>query len=459
MKYIVVILDGAAGTQLTGTGSPYDGQTTLEAAGIPVLNLMACQGRIGLARTVPQGAEPSSAAACTSILGYDPVRYGAGRGAIEAAGMGIELADDEVALRVNTLIIDEGIMSSYACDHIETASSRALIEQLARELNDDTFTLHPGLSYRHLLVIKGHPELLELAYTPPHDISDQEIDGHLPQGAGAELLLNFMERAHKLLPTLPENLDRIAHGLRPCTDLWPFWPGTAPTGLVSFTERFGKTAALTSGVDLLGGLAVLFGLDRLDIDGVTDGLDNNFAAQANGALDALNDHDLVVIHIEAPDEEGHAGSAQGKMVALQEIDSQVMTRVLTYAKKHGEEGVRVLAMPDHPTPVSLKTHTDEPVPFVLWGTGILAGPDDVAFNEYQGARSGVMLDPAAQLMEILLSDGDGDGKLDGQWNVVAPQEDAADDTDGQVPAEDVSLGVAPAGRASTADTGAPAQED
>jgi len=420
MKHIVVILDGAAGLPVEDTGTPYDGQTSLEAAAIPVIDLMARQGRVGLARTVPEGFEPSSAAACTSILGYDPVRYAIGRGAIEAAGMGIELAADEIALRVNTLIIEDGVMSSYACDHIETASSRKLVEELALELNDDTFTLHPGIAYRHLLVVKGHPELLDVQFTPPHDITDQPIDGHLPRGgAGADLLLGFMERAHKLLPTLPENLDRVAHGERACTDLWPFWPGKAPSGLVSFKERFGKTAALSSGVDLLGGMAVLFGLTRLDIDGVTDGLDNNFAGQATGSLDALDDHDLVVIHIEAPDEEGHAGSLQGKMAALEKIDSQVMTRVLTYAKQHGDEGVRVLVMPDHPTPLALMTHTSEPVPWLLWGTGITESEEPVgAYNEFEAADTGILLDPATQLMELLLSDGDikleatGTGKAD-----------------------------------------------
>ncbi|MCL2655635.1 MAG: 2,3-bisphosphoglycerate-independent phosphoglycerate mutase, partial [Coriobacteriia bacterium] len=408
MKYIVVILDGAAGTPLADTDTPYDGQTTLEAASIPVIDLMARQGRVGLARTVPEGFEPSSAAACTSILGYDPVQCAIGRGAIEAVGMGVALAPDEVALRVNTLIIEDGVMSSYACDHIETASSRALVTELAAKLNDDTFSLHPGIAYRHLLVVKGHPELLDVAFTPPHDITDQSIDGHLPRGgAGADLLLGFMERAHKLLPTLTANLDRVAHGERACTDLWPFWPGVAPTGLVSFTERFGKSAALSSGVDLLGGMATLFGLDRLDIAGVTDGLDNDFAAQVAGSLDALDTHDLVVIHIEAPDEEGHAGSWQGKMVALEKIDSQVMTRVLTYAKQHGEGGVRVLVMPDHPTPVALMTHTGDPVPWVLWGSGITESETPVgAYNELEASETGVLLDPATQLMELLLSDGE-----------------------------------------------------
>jgi 2,3-bisphosphoglycerate-independent phosphoglycerate mutase len=192
--------------------------------------------------------------------------------------------------------------------------------------------------------------------------------------------------------------------LRACTDLWPFWPGIAPTGLVSFAERYGKTAALSSGVDLLGGLAELFGLERLEIAGVTDGLDNDFAAQATGSLDALDDHDLVVIHIEAPDEEGHAGNIFGKIAALEKIDSQVMTRILTYAKQ-SDEGVRVLALPDHPTPIELMTHTGDPVPWLLWGTGIKPAVEPVeAYNEFTAADAGTMIDPGAGLMELLLAD-------------------------------------------------------
>lgn len=395
MKYVVVILDGAAGWPLDELG----GFTTLAAAATPRLDSLARAGRVGLALTVPAGEEPSSSAACMSILGYDPVADYVGRGAIEAASMGIALAADEVALRVNTVTIEDGVMKSYACGHIATEESNAIITDIATALDDDTFRLYPGVAYRHILVVKGHPELLELGYTPPHDISDKSVAGHLPSGPGAELLVCFMERAKPLLENSSVNRCRVADGKLPVTDLWPFWPGVAPSGMVSFAEKRGVSAAMTSGVDLLGGLAVLVGMDRLDIAGVTGGSDNDYAGQTEGALAALADHDLVIIHVESPDEEGHAGDMVAKVAAIEAIDSEVVSRVIDYASERGD--VRVLAMPDHPTPIAIKTHVGEPVPFLLWGPGIEPNGAQV-YSEAEAAATGLVLDPGRQVMDELL---------------------------------------------------------
>jgi 2,3-bisphosphoglycerate-independent phosphoglycerate mutase len=392
MKYVVVILDGAAGWPLPELG----GMTTLEAASTPHLDALVKEGRTGLARTVPEGTEPSSSAACTSILGYDPVADYVGRGAIEAASMGIELAADEIALRLNTVTIVDGVMCSYAAGHISTEDSTAIIRSLASSLDDDTFRLYPGISYRHILVVKGHPELLEARYTPPHDISDDAVAGRTPDGPGAQLLDDYMERARLLLPEIPANLRRTASGESPVTDVWPFWPGARPQGLVPFTRARGLRAALTSGVDLLNGLAVLTGIDRLDIAGVTGGSDNDYAAQADGALAALADHDVVIIHVESPDEEGHAGDVEGKKAAIEAIDRDVVSRV-----RRCSEELRVLAMPDHPTPTALKTHVGEPVPFVLWGPGIT--PDSaLAYGESEAQRTGLLVDPGREVVDLLL---------------------------------------------------------
>ncbi len=313
--------------------------------------------------------------------------------------MGIELAADEVALRLNTVTIEDGIMRSYACGHIATEESNAIIRDIATELDDDTFKLYPGVAYRHILVVKGHPELLELAYTPPHDISDKPVEGHLPTGAGAELLLDFMERARPLLENSAINRCRRADGKLPVTDVWPFWPGVAPSGMVPFAEKRGVTAAMTSGVDLLGGLAVLAGMDRLDIAGVTGGSDNDYAGQTEGALAALADHDLVVIHVESPDEEGHAGDMAAKLAAIEAIDAEVMSRVISLAEARGD--VRVLAMPDHPTPIAIKTHVGEPVPFIVWGPGI--EPNGAgAYSEAEATATGLLLDPGHRVMDELL---------------------------------------------------------
>lgn len=392
MKYVVVILDGAAGWPLNELG----GRTTLEAAHTPNLDELAREGMVGLAQTVPPGSEPSSAAACTSIIGYDPVADWVGRGAIEAASMGIALASDEVALRMNLVTIRDGVMASYAAGHITTEESRRLVSTLAEELDDDMFSMYPGVAYRHILVTRGHLELMDGAYTPPHDISDKSIA--LPSGPGSELLLDLMDRARPILASHPVNASRRERGLEPATDIWPFWPGVAPAGMVPFRQRRAVRAAMTSGVDLLMGLAVLAGIDRLHIEGVTDGADTDYAAQATKGLAALADHELVVIHVESPDEEGHAGSVEGKISAIERIDSEVVSVVRRCADTNN---LRILAMPDHPTPIGLKTHVGEPVPFVLWGPGI-ARSGAGAYSENEARDTGILVDPGRGVVDLLL---------------------------------------------------------
>ena len=392
MKYVVLILDGAAGWPLDELGS----RTTLAAAHTPNLDALVARGTIGLAQTVPPGAEPSSSAACTSILGYDPVADYVGRGAIEAASLGISLSPDEVALRMNLVHIADGRMASYACGHIKTEESRIIVGELEDVLGNDHVRMHPGVAYRHILVVQDHPELLETHYTAPHDISDQPVAGRLPSGSGAGVLLDLMDHARPVLAASTTNMARARAGGLPATDIWPFWPGVAPRGLPTFSDRRGISAALTSGVDLLNGLAVLFGFERLAIPGVTDGADNDYAAQVVGALAALDTHDLVVVHVESPDEEGHGGNIAGKIAAIEAIDREIVSVLAEHL-----DDVRVLAMPDHPTPIEIKTHVGEPVPFVL------AGPDvghngRSAFTESDAAASGVVVDPGYGVMDLLL---------------------------------------------------------
>jgi len=393
VKYVVIILDGASGWPVAELG----GKTTLEAATTPHLDALARAGLVGLAQTVPEGAEPSSAAACTSILGYDPVADFVGRGAIEAASMGIELADDEVALRLNLVHVANDIMVSYACGHIPTPESRAIVAEIADALDDETFRLYPGVAYRHILVVKGAPEVLHATYTPPHDISDKPASPHLPSGPGSDLLRQYMDRARHVLGASEANRRRAESGGLRATDVWPFWPGVRPGGLVGFERKRGCKAALSSGVDLLNGLAVLAGIDRVSIEGVTDGPDTDYAAQAAGSLAALDDHDLVVIHVESPDEEGHAGSRLGKKAAIEAIDAHIVKSARACA-----EELRILAMPDHPTPTALKTHVGEPVPFVLWGPGIRANGAP-AYSEAAATATGLVVDPGRGVMDLLLA--------------------------------------------------------
>jgi 2,3-bisphosphoglycerate-independent phosphoglycerate mutase len=391
VRYCVIILDGAAGWPLASHG----GRTSLQAASTPNLDRLTREGMLGLAQTVPEGTEPSSSAACTSILGYDPVAEDVGRGAIEAASMGIALGPDEVALRLNLVTLNGGAMASYAAGHIPTADSRALVTELASHLDDETFRLYPGIAYRHILVVKGHPELLDARYTPPHDISDKQVAEHLPAGPGAELLHDYMERARPVIARSSVTAARAATGMAP-SDVWPFWPGKAPDALEPFEECRGVRAAMTSGVDLLNGLGVLFGIDRLQIPGVTDGPDTDYAAQAEGALEALERYDLVVVHVESPDEAGHSGDVEGKIAAIEAIDREVVGRIAG-----SSDDLRILAMPDHPTPIELKTHCGEAVPFVLHGPGVLPNGGET-YDEAAAGGTGAFVDPGHRVMDLLL---------------------------------------------------------
>jgi 2,3-bisphosphoglycerate-independent phosphoglycerate mutase len=394
MKYVIVILDGAAGWPLEQLG----GRTTLAAAHTPNLDALVRRGRLGCAQTIPDGVEPSSAAACTSILGYDPVADYVGRGAIEAASMGIVLEPGQVALRLNLVNIEDGIMKSYSCGGISTEESGAIVADLASSMDDETFRLHPGVAYRHILVVSGHPELLDVSYTPPHDITGRSVAPYVPNGKGSQLLLDYMKRAGPLLENSGINQCRIAEGGIGATDVWPFWPGAKPAGLQAFSQKRSLSAAMSSGVDLLNGLAVLTGMDRLSIAGVTGGPDNDYEAQAAGSLAALEDHDLVVVHVESPDEEGHEGNVEGKIEAIEAIDRHVVSRV---RERANAEGIRILAMPDHPTPIEIKTHVAEAVPFVLWGPGI-QGNGASSYDEDSAAATGVRLDPGRLVMDEFL---------------------------------------------------------
>jgi 2,3-bisphosphoglycerate-independent phosphoglycerate mutase len=293
-------------------------------------------------------------------------------------------------------------MRSFSCGRIPTEDSHALVAELARALATSTFTFHPGVAYRHVLVVKGHPELLDASYVPPHDITDRPVAGHLPAGPGAALLLDLVERAREVLRRSPVNAQRAQRGELPATDIWPFWPGKAPSGMVPFEAARGVRGAMTSGVDLLNGLAVLAGLTRLHVAGVTDGPDNDYAAQAEAGLAALADHDVVFIHVESPDEAGHAGDVGAKVAAIEAIDREVVSRARAAAARFARDGgLRILAMPDHPTPVALKTHVREPVPFVLAGPGIAANGAG-RYDEAAAAATGLTLDPGHLVMERLL---------------------------------------------------------
>jgi len=393
MKYCVLIMDGASGWPLP----EYGGKTCLELAETPHLDALAREGEIGLTATVPQGMEPSSACACMSLLGYDPKVYYRGRAAIEAVSMGIPIAEGEVVFRCNLVSVENDRMQSYCAGHIGTNEAEQLIGVLNDKLGGRGISFYTGVSYRHLLKLKGHEDTLEAVCIPPHDIPHKPVAKFLPRGQGSRFLRQLMQASGVVLEKHPVNIKRRKRGDISANMIWLFWGSGRIPDIPAFKQVHGLSAALTSAVDLLRGLGLMMGMDILDIAGVTDGLDNYFEGQALGALKSLQNHDLVVIHIEAPDEAGHAGSFKEKVEAIQRIDNDVVSQLRTFEPGN----LRLLAMPDHPTPIEIKTHIAEPVPFILWGAGFSANGAR-RFTEAEAKKTGLFIEDGYKIMGRLV---------------------------------------------------------
>ncbi len=394
MKYCILIIDGASGLPLPSHG----GKTCLELAKTPNLDAMAREGVLGLARTVPEGMEPTSACACMSIMGYDPKVYYRGRSTIEARSMGIDIAEGEVVFRCNLVAVRDGRMWDYSAGHIGTAEAKELILAVDKALGNEEIHFYPGVSYRHILKLKGREEALKAECTPPHDIPGKPIAQYLPKGPGSEFLIDLMRRSEPVLRDQPVNQARKQRGDIPATTIWFFWGSGQVPALPLFRQVYGLTAAMTSGVDLLRGLARMAGMEVLEIPGVSDGLDNDYTAQVNGALKALADHDLVVIHIEAPDEAGHAGSVEYKVEAIERTDAEVVSRLRSY-----KDSLRLLVMPDHPTPIKIQTHSGDPVPFMLWGPGFKSNGAS-RFTEAEASKTNFLIDAGYGIIKRLIFD-------------------------------------------------------
>ncbi|MFC1847293.1 cofactor-independent phosphoglycerate mutase [Chloroflexota bacterium] len=393
MKYCVLIIDGAAGLPIPERG----GKTCLELAHTPNLDSIVPEGMLGLVRTVPVGMEASSACACMSVLGYDPKVYYRGRAGIEARSMGIPVGDGEVVFRCNLVAVEDGKMWDYSSGHISTDEARQLIGALNESLGSDQVHFYPGIGYRHICKIKGGEDTLSATCIPPHDIPGKLIDQFLPAGQGSDLLRDLMKRSEVVLRGHPVNVARMSGGDIPATMLWFFWGSGRAPDMPPFRQVYGLEAAMASGVDLLHGLARMAGMDTLDIPGVTDGLDNDYVAQAGGALEALERHDLIVIHIEATDEAAHSGLIDDKVEAIQRIDEEVVSRLRFW---QGDD-LRVLVLPDHPTPIQTRTHSPDPVPFLLWEAGLTANGGH-RFTEVEAAKTGLLIDPGYNIMGRLI---------------------------------------------------------
>ena len=405
MQYALVILDGASGDPV----EEFEGRTSLEAALTPNLDALARRGMVGLMQNVPTGMVSGSDVACLSILGYDPALCRLGRGAIEAAALGIDLKPGQVAFRMNLCSVRDGIMESYSTDNLPTQDGHALAAELKAALDDDVFTLHPGTSFRQALVMNGGLEALGLEYVMPHECAGLDVSNafqpkahNLGEQEVADLLTGYMTAAGQVLAKSPVNAGRIRAGELPANQAWVFWPGTRPGALLPFEKEYGKTAALNSAVDLLIGLAQMTDMKVYRFDGVTDGPTNDFAAQGTGAVTMLEDgNQVVIVHVEAPDAAGHDGHPEEKKKAIEESDRHILGPLAEYGKDHP---LRIAVMPDHPTPLATRKHGYEPVPFVVAGPGI-AHNGATRMTEAQGAAAGVLLDPGYTFMgDVLLAD-------------------------------------------------------
>jgi 2,3-bisphosphoglycerate-independent phosphoglycerate mutase len=389
MKLVVLLGDGMADLPL----ATLQGKTPLQAAKKPNMDRLARQGKSGLAQTVPEGFPPGSDVANLSVMGYAPSQHYSGRAPLEAAAMGVALAPADIAFRCNFVTIVDGIMKDYSAGHITSEEGRELIEALQPLMPDRR--LYAGVSYRNLIVLKAGANAV---CTPPHDISDQPVAEHLPHGPDSELLKQFMEAARPVLNRHPVNEKRISEGKHPANAIWLWGQGPAPV-MPSFAEKYGLKGAMISAVDLLKGIGRYAGLEVIDVPGATGTIDTNYEGKVQATLEALKSCDFVYLHIEAPDEAGHEGNTELKVRAIELFDEMVVGPVVEGLEKSGEDW-RVLLLPDHATPISIKTHSRDPVPFTIAGKGIET--DDVeSFDEDAAKRGAYGLVEATKLVGMM----------------------------------------------------------
>lgn len=394
-KYVILLGDGMPDRPIAERG----GKTPLMLAATPNLDALAREGATGAARTTPEGFDPGSDVTNMGILGYAPEKYYTGRAPLEAAAMGVALGPDDVAFRCNLVslapVADGVIMEDFSAGHIETEDAAQLVADLDREVGDDSISFYPGVSYRHLMVWRGGKAGAKL--TPPHDISDRNIRDYLPSGEGAEFLIEKMSDAQIFLKSHKVNAQRKAAGKKEANSVWFWGQGKAPS-MPTLSERAGLTGAMISAVDLMRGIGTYAGMEIIKVPGATGWIDTNYEGKAAACLDALNRVDLVYLHVESPDEAGHAGALDHKIQAIEDFDKKVVGPVVEGLRAMGD--FRVMALSDHPTPLEIKTHSTDPVPFAVYppppgvvGTGAAEG----AFDERMAANPAISFGAAVDL--------------------------------------------------------------
>ncbi len=385
MKYIILLGDGMADRP----HAELRGKTCLQAAKTPNLDELATGGEVGMVHTVPEGFPPGSDVANLTVMGYDPRKYYTGRSSLEAASIGVELGPHDVAFRCNlvTLRISGGkalaggsgrraVMEDFSAGHITTEEARLLIEEIDSKLGSDRVRFYPGVSYRHLMVWKDGKEKVEC--TPPHDIQDKDIQDYLPRGEGDETINALMEASTELLMAHPVNKTRLENGKRPANSIWLWGQGKRPS-MPTFREKYGLEGAMISAVDLTKGIGIYAGFESITVPGATGWLDTNYVGKAEHALFALKTKDIVYVHVEAPDEAGHTGDLKNKIKAIEDFDDLIVGNIMHGMKQFDE--YRIMVLPDHPTPIELRTHSNEPVPFVIYDSTSERKGEPVGYDE------------------------------------------------------------------------------
>ncbi len=394
MKYIVLLGDGMADEPL----EELDGKTPLQAASTPNMDGLARGGEIGLVKTIPDAFLPGSDVANLSVLGFDPEKYFTGRAPLEAASMGIDLDSDDVAFRCNLVTIEDAAMADFSADHITTDEATELIKDIDKTLSNEQVSFYPGMSYRHLMVWKSGME--RILCTPPHDISGMPIREYLPSRNGAELLKDLMLRSQNLLRNHPVNLERVRQGKRPANSIWLWGQGKRPS-MPTLQKKYGITGSVISAVDLVKGIGIYAGLSPIEVPGATGYFDTNYYGKAMAALDALRKEEFVYLHVEAPDEAGHIGDIGEKIRAIENFDEKVVGMVFKGLKELGP--FRVLLLPDHPTPISIRTHTKEMCPFVIYDSRKVMQSEQT-FDEATAMQSGLVVQPGHRIMDRLIKE-------------------------------------------------------
>ncbi|MBP7050106.1 MAG: cofactor-independent phosphoglycerate mutase [Phycisphaerae bacterium] len=391
-KYVIIVPDGAADEPLELFG----GKTPLEAAQTPNMDRISVEGRQGLVQTVPDGLEPGSDVAQMSLLGYDPLRYYTGRAPIEAAARNIRLGMDDWVFRCNLVTIADGLMADHSAGHISTEEGSSLIRELQKHISDERISLHTGVSYRHLLVLRGMD--FDVRTYPPHDYIGKPVEKLLPRGKGADLLIQLMNQSQQLFAGHDINKVRQDLGENQVSSIW-LWGQGKQARLDSFRKRYGLKGAAITAVDLVRGLAKLVSFDLITVPGATGFLDTNYEGKGQAAIKAIDEYDLVFVHVEAPDEAGHERNAEAKKQAIEQVDKHVIGPVLEALSRH--ESWRILVLPDHPTPVKSGAHSADAVPFAMAGTGI-TGVLHATFSESNAAKAGLRIEKGCELMEYFL---------------------------------------------------------